>query len=433
MDIKYIKTNGLFGRYNHTIRFSDGVNIIIGENGVGKTVCLKILKAVFNGEFEYLLQLDFQSIVISFGREVWTITKEKPEGADDELLPLFDEDVVIGRNELKIVSNLGGIHIIKPDDVPVNPTPYLEQTSDNEWYDRRRGVYIDEKELFYRYRIRRETQGLPLWVKHRISSLSVRLIDTQRIYRSENNRRSMEIGRTINKYVKDIAEIIKTEQNKAGAVASNLDRTFPSRLIDVLSKHSAVTTHATIEKLATVDKLSKSLYQVGLTEYKKEPILKNFQQIDDTILAVLSLYAEDMIFKLEAYSEIQGKLQLFFDIINARFDNKKCVLNSNNEFCFSVEVEQGSSGNKRNKIIEPSLLSSGEQNEFVLFYDLLFNCASKNLILIDEPELSLHIKWQQVMINDLQRICDHNKLNVLIATHSPDLIGNHWSLVQELN
>lgn len=40
MDIKYIKISKLFGRYNHEIRISDGVNIIIGDNGVGKTVCL---------------------------------------------------------------------------------------------------------------------------------------------------------------------------------------------------------------------------------------------------------------------------------------------------------------------------------------------------------------------------------------------------------
>ena len=430
MDIKYLKTNGLFGRYNHTIKFSDGVSIIIGDNGVGKTVCLKILKSLFNGDFGYLLRLDYLSIVISFGREIWTISKKKSDNKDD-ILDIFDDNDA-DNYDLVIESNLNGIHLVKSDDAFMKLPPYLEQAGENEWFDRRRGAFIDEKELFIRYRVRRETRGLPVWVRRRLNDNSVRLIDTQRIYRNENSGRSVEIGRTISKYVKDIAEIIRNEQNKAGSIAANLDRTFPSRLIEVLANHTAITSKATIDKLLDVDELSKSLHQVGLTEYRKDSILKNLQQIDDTILTVLSLYAEDMKKKLEAYSDIQGKLQLFFEIINARFVNKKCILNNNNEFCFVAE-DKDSNGNKWGQIIEPSLLSSGEQNEFVLFYDLLFNCASKNLILIDEPELSLHIKWQQMMIGDLQRICEHNKLNILIATHSPDLIGNHWSLVQILN
>lgn len=36
-------------------------------------------------------------------------------------------------------------------------------------------------------------------------------------------------------------------------------------------------------------------------------------------------------------------------------------------------------------------LSSGEKNDFVLFYELIFKCDSKSLILVDEPEISLHV------------------------------------------
>ena len=170
--------------------------------------------------------------------------------------------------------------------------------------------------------------------------------------------------------------------------------------------------------------------KVGLTEYKNDSILKNLQQIDTAILTVLSLYADDMKKKLEAYSDIQGKLQLFLNIINSRFDNKQCVISKENEFKFITYELYGRT--KRARELAPTLLSSGEQNEFVLFYELLFNCSEKNFILIDEPELSLHVKWQQKMIDDLLSICNQNKLNILIATHSPDLIGNHWSLVQKL-
>ena len=429
MDIKYFKTSNLFGRYNHTIRFTDGVNIIIGDNGVGKTVCLKILNSIFNGDFGYLFNLEFDLITVSFGREIWTISRIETSVKSEMFL--FDDSSSLIKVEIKIESNVNGEHIIVEDDVRIDLPSFFEKISDNEWYDRRRGVYIDEKELVNRYKIRTETRGLPLWIRKRLRGMSVRMIDTQRIYRNENNGRRTEIGRTIAKYVKDISNVISEEQNKAGVIASSLDRSFPSRLVSELVTRGNVTTPKdTLDKLIEVDKMNKSLHSVGLTEYKKDSILNGLPQIDSTILTVLSLYADDMKKKLDAYSNIQAKLQLFLSIINSRFANKKCVLNRKGEFSFITEYTTDNA--RKIKEIEPTLLSSGEQNEFVLFYDLLFNCDEKNLILIDEPELSLHIKWQQMMISDLVTICNHNRLNVLIATHSPDLIGNHWSLVQKL-
>lgn len=428
MLIKYLRINQLFGRYNHSIKFSDGVNIIIGDNGVGKTVCLKILSSIFNGDFGYLLKLEFKDIVISFGKEIWTISKKEIQESNEVFL--FDDIASSIKYNLTVESNLHKDHTISEDDVRVDVPSYFDKISDNEWFDRRRGVYVDEKDLFNRYNNRTEIRGLPLWIRSRVKSFSVRIIDTQRIYRNENNGRRSEIGRTISKYVKDISLVINEEQNKASMIASQLDQSFPSRLIDELSAHNSITANETLQKLVEVDEMNRSLHMVGLTEYKKDSILKSLLKIDTPILTVLSLYADDMKKKLETFNSIQGKLQLFLSIINSHFTNKKCVLNKKGEFCF--ETDQITENINKSKNIDPTLLSSGEQNVFVLFYDLLFNCDEKNFILIDEPELSLHIKWQQMMIDDLMRICEKNKLNVLIATHSPDLIGNHWSLVQKL-
>lgn len=426
MDIRYIIINRLFGRFNHEIKISDGVNIIIGDNGVGKTVCLKIINNIFNGDFGYLFELEFQQIIISFGKEIWSITKCIE--SEDAIIVDDNGDVVLSQTVLHVDSNLKGLHEIKYADIHLDIPPYYEKISENEWVDRRRGFVIEETELLNRLGINKHTNKLPEWITKRINGISVRLIDTQRIYRNEG--RSPEIGRTISKYVKDISVIIRHEQNRAGLIASRLDRTFPTRLVRELSENDKTTPAETLNSLSEVDNLTHDLSLVGLTTYEKDTILKNLSHIDDAILKVLSLYASDMKEKLNAYNDIQNKLQLFLDIINSRFKNKKCILNRNQEFEFAAIDEEGRI--RRAKTIAPTKLSSGEQNEFVLFYDLVFNCDKKNLILVDEPELSLHIKWQQMMIGDLLRICEHNHLNIFIATHSPDLIGNHWSLVQKL-
>jgi len=70
-------------------------------------------------------------------------------------------------------------------------------------------------------------------------------------------------------------------------------------------------------------------------------------------------------------------------------------------------------------------LSSGEQHELVLLYDLLFKTKKDTLLLVDEPEISLHIAWQKQFLSDLRRIialprwtlfCQHTHRNLLGAT-----------------
>ncbi|ESZ11562.1 hypothetical protein X737_29425 [Mesorhizobium sp. L48C026A00] len=63
---------------------------------------------------------------------------------------------------------------------------------------------------------------------------------------------------------------------------------------------------------------------------------------------------------------------------------------------------------------------------------MLFEIRRNSLILIDEPELSLHVAWQKKFIGDLLSIIELNKFDVLLATHSPQLIGRWNDLVVEL-
>lgn len=63
---------------------------------------------------------------------------------------------------------------------------------------------------------------------------------------------------------------------------------------------------------------------------------------------------------------------------------------------------------------------------------MLFNVSSNSLILIDEPELSLHVEWQEKFLNDLLEITKINGFDTLIATHSPEIINDRWNLTVEL-
>jgi len=67
-------------------------------------------------------------------------------------------------------------------------------------------------------------------------------------------------------------------------------------------------------------------------------------------------------------------------------------------------------------------LSSGEKQLFLRALSLKFLEVNNSIILIDEPEISLHPQWQRKIIDVYKSIGNNNQL--IIATHSPHVIGN---------
>ncbi|MEQ4531825.1 MAG: AAA family ATPase, partial [Mixta sp.] len=71
-----------------------------------------------------------------------------------------------------------------------------------------------------------------------------------------------------------------------------------------------------------------------------------------------------------------------------------------------------------------SALSSGEQHILMLFIRILSNIHSDCYILIDEPELSLHVKWQQLLPQLFTQLSEDFGAKIVVATHSPVLLAS---------
>ena len=139
---------------------------------------------------------------------------------------------------------------------------------------------------------------------------------------------------------------------------------------------------------------------------------------------VLATYLKDAAAKLETFQPLLDRLELLRDIVNDRFLFKKLHFDRNQGFAISSEDSD--------VLLDPRQLSSGEQHELVLMYDLLMNVKKNSLVLIDEPEISLHVAWQQAFLDDLDRVASLTSLRFIIATHSPQIIGNRWDNAVEL-
>jgi predicted ATP-dependent endonuclease of OLD family len=76
-------------------------------------------------------------------------------------------------------------------------------------------------------------------------------------------------------------------------------------------------------------------------------------------------------------------------------------------------------------------LSSGEKQILILFTYIKFNEKLGKLFIIDEPELSLHPKWQENFLSGIQSILPVNT-QLIFATHSPSIVGNYKNYCQVL-
>ena len=222
---------------------------------------------------------------------------------------------------------------------------------------------------------------------------------------------------TIELYAEELKKLIEEKQLEAYQIAQKLDSSFPKRLIEA---KTVVDEPIFKKRFAELKDKQSKLQQFGIATSAQEIPDYNVESAK-----VLSVYLNDSEEKLKIYDDLLDKIELFVNIINQKdFAFKSIQISSNKGFSFYQ--------NKQQQELSLTDLSSGEQQEVVLLYELLFKTTANTLILIDEPEISLHVLWQKAFIDDLQKIAAIKKINFLVSTHSPQIINNHWDLTRDL-
>jgi energy-coupling factor transporter ATP-binding protein EcfA2 len=79
---------------------------------------------------------------------------------------------------------------------------------------------------------------------------------------------------------------------------------------------------------------------------------------------------------------------------------------------------------QRGEVLSPYQLSSGEKQLLVILMTVLVQNREPYVLLMDEPEISLHIEWQQQLISLIRKLNPHVQL--ILSTHSPALIMDGW-------
>ena len=119
-------------------------------------------------------------------------------------------------------------------------------------------------------------------------------------------------------------------------------------------------------------------------------------------------------------AEVSIPKKQFQDMIDELFaDTQKKIDRKSNEIQF-IQTNPGGT----TEVITPYQLSSGEKQMLAILLTVLVENREPYALLMDEPEISLHIDWQQRLIDLIRQLNPH--VQIILSTHSPALIMDGW-------
>lgn len=117
------------------------------------------------------------------------------------------------------------------------------------------------------------------------------------------------------------------------------------------------------------------------------------------------------------------RVKLLIELLSDKLTFKSVSLSNEGELLF--KDDSGS-------MLNFTDLSAGEIQLTAFYTELLFDANKDTLLLIDEPEMSMHIIWQFTLVDEVEKICSLTGARALIATHSPQVLNGRFDLQVDL-
>lgn len=441
--IEQFTIKGLFGRNDVTLCFENEVNIYIGENGLGKTTILNCLYYILHDDYIKLSEITFNEIVVKF------VNESKISISKADVLKYvknsrrrgtrYREDDVYSYIESLLDLNNFGKGALMDDDLRDMITrrvsnflemPYSIANSYVSSYLSSTGIGVKGDE--------RRINSLREIVSQKVKERVIYLTTYRRIekdfsdrFESDNDRFSRMNDSLIRFGMKDVSKAIK---NILETIRAKTYQGCNKMTGVLLSKYAKSNTSSysysnydyqnyelvkiVLDRLG--EQIDKDTQKTILELINKRDINNNeFQNLRDLIIELIQNY-----YSLKKYDE---KIIRFTETCNKYLNNKRFVYNQSDLtlkilktedelFVYNSEQEQ--------EEIELSMLSSGEKQIVSLFSRLYLESDNKCILLIDEPELSISMKWQKMLLPDIMR--SGNCRLLLTVTHSPFIFDNEF-------
>ncbi|GAA1643166.1 AAA family ATPase [Georgenia ruanii] len=371
------RIDGLAGRKDPvSIHLNPDVNVFWGMNGSGKTSLLRILHSALTGDAAPLVRVPFEKATVVFhselrGRVVRSVTKSKRKLRELDRL----EDALSGRDDPELYANA--------------QFELLESANSLQWATE--PEELDGRGFSHGYlpisRITERGSGFGDRRPPRRELLDEAAYDQafadaiDSLWQRHVARSSMVIREVQQRGLADVLDVVLNPD----------ERDDQTPLVDPRAGFTLVTNFLQNHRLRT--------------SFNRKDFLQRYGE-DGQLRAIVGRISEVQR-GIEIANLPQRRLQ---DILSAMMSGNKAIDISGRRLTIRAgDVEIPVTG-----------LSSGEKQLLLLLLETAN--ARQNSVIVDEPELSLHVDWQQDLIENMRVL--NSEAQVIIATHSPEVMAN---------
>ena len=440
--IEYFEITKLWDHRDIDLTFHEDVNVLIGQNASGKTTTLHLLHSILSADLESLLNVDFEQAKIGV---------RKFEGEDD----LGPNSITVekGNRFLKLELTGEKNFSFELDTISGRPT-YRDETGRSA----RRLMYRDQTDISDRKTPSRyfaRGRAMPTEFYNKLTNLVplVWLPVTRRLTvpeYGEERSRTNSLDSVDLRLEKLLLEDLSRYHSILNARLSERYREFERQVLSailyskdkdqpdlILESIRSLPTEVEKEQLIGAfkaagflnEQLESRINQHFDTAKESVERISNIEDADlkfkDTLVFPLISRTKDMVEyarKLEKdRGDIFAQLRLYEEYANSFLRNKSIKIDESGK----LKVRSFSSSD-----LELHRLSSGEKQILILLTEALLQSDKPVVYIADEPELSLHVKWQEKLLESLVTL--GGKIQVIVATHSPDIVGKFFDNIIDL-
>jgi predicted ATP-dependent endonuclease of OLD family len=412
----------LWGYKNYNIPFFRDVNVIIGPNASGKTTLINILYDVLSANIPRLCRTTFSEVIITL-RSFDEKTSEKVVVAQTA----DGFQIEVGKHTFKV------------------PLLVLQRFADG------RASFDVPPEILKKH-FNLDIQGIQDTLRGLVPAVwlpvsrRLPIAEEDEMARRNLHRKPLE---SVDECLASLIEDLQKYRLSLNAELSELRKQFQQHaLANILfdKKHDKAFRLPKLGPPSESDKqqLLKAFRDVGLVDSQMEiridehfaaaghaltKLKENPQNVDIETVLIIPLIARTRAI-VEFAQELENKRENLFSslhtyesIVNSFLNEKTVNVSDKGELIITPARSQ-------QKELVWRHLSSGEKQILILLTQALLSGQTPIVYVADEPELSLHVTWQEKLLVSLTRLA--GQCQFIVATHSPDIASGFGEKVIDL-
>jgi predicted ATPase len=439
--LRHVRASGLHDQQEVAVDLRPGLNIIYGDNGSGKTTFLHILANLAERDLERFCHIRFGAISVRTydGTEIGLTQHRPSDNPNTTIVQIRVGDKPIGavrRGEITpreirsaLQDHIGGRPVYLPAFRSV-----LEAIG-----ERSRQQYASDPQRDQEIRriIEREHQEL----REEVGTAEARSLHFPHDATYGAAYKTVLCREWFGSFVPtvrfpslaEVAEQLGAEVQGAQIAVANIDRrafsdVFVKVLRAVLSGTGTGDEGDVESVLASIRESLGGLQEAGTqipNVYQEIASLlradsTDFMQRELFAARILRVYDQALRERIVAQRRAYLQIKTFESSVNRFLRHKRLVIDTAGEagrrHAARIQLQGGRSSGL-------SVLSSGERHVLTLLFSATHMSTAEGMLLIDEPELSLHVDWQRIILSELMKQAGDRQ--IIACTHAPEVTADH--------